>query len=164
MREREKKRLCVCVLNVFLYKITGRDIVAHLRLKCIIQVPSSIGVEAGETACKLARKWAYKVKGIPQNKAKILFAENNFWGRTLAAVSSSSDPSAYSDYGPFIPGFYLVPYDNLQVLEVSVIVLHLSIHFLISSSSRPVFFAIYYTLSQILHNLIDIHVSLCDTS
>ncbi|XP_037787023.1 ornithine aminotransferase, mitochondrial-like [Penaeus monodon] len=80
-------------------------------------LPMNTGVEAGETACKLARKWAYKVKGIPQNKAKILFAENNFWGRTLAAVSSSSDPSAYSDYGPFMPGFYLVPYDNLQVLE-----------------------------------------------
>ncbi|XP_063607340.1 ornithine aminotransferase, mitochondrial-like [Penaeus indicus] len=80
-------------------------------------LPMNTGVEAGETACKLARKWAYKVKGIPQNKAKILFAENNFWGRTLAAVSSSSDPSAYSDYGPFMPGFSLVPYDNLQVLE-----------------------------------------------
>lgn len=75
------------------------------------------GVEGGETACKLARKWGYKVKGIPQNQAKIVFAENNFWGRTLAAVSSSTDPSAYSDYGPFMPGFTTVPYNNLDALE-----------------------------------------------
>ena len=61
------------------------------------------GVEGGETANKLARKWAYKVKGVPQNKAKTIYAKNNFWGRTLAAVSSSTDPSAYSDYGPFMP-------------------------------------------------------------
>jgi len=75
------------------------------------------GVEGGETALKLARKWGYKVKGIPKNQAKVIFAENNFWGRTLAAVSSSTDPSAYSDYGPFMPGFTTVPYNNLQALE-----------------------------------------------
>jgi len=75
------------------------------------------GVEGGETACKLARKWGYKVKGIPPNQAKIVFADNNFWGRTLAAVSSSTDPTAYSDYGPFMPGFVTVPYDNLDALE-----------------------------------------------
>lgn len=80
-------------------------------------LPMNTGVEAGETACKLARKWAYKVKGIPQNEAKIIFAQNNFWGRTLAAVSSSSDPSAYGDYGPFMPGFQLIPYDDLKALE-----------------------------------------------
>jgi len=75
------------------------------------------GVEGGETALKLARKWGYKVKGIPTNQAKIIFAENNFWGRTLAAVSSSSDPSAYNDYGPFMPGFVSVPYNDLAALE-----------------------------------------------
>merc|ERR1711971_677379 len=75
------------------------------------------GVEGGETALKLARKWGYKVKGIPANQAKIIFAENNFWGRTLAAVSSSSDPSAYNDYGPFMPGFVSVPYNNLAALD-----------------------------------------------
>jgi len=75
------------------------------------------GVEGGETACKLARKWGYKVKGIPHNQAKTVFAANNFWGRTLAAVSSSTDPSAYSDYGPFMPGFVTVPYNNLAALE-----------------------------------------------
>ena len=63
------------------------------------------------------RKWGYKVKGIPTNEAKIIFAENNFWGRTLAAVSSSSDPSAFNDYGPFMPGFVSVPYNNLEALE-----------------------------------------------
>jgi len=78
------------------------------------------GVEGGESACKLARKWGYKVKGIPENQAKIVFANNNFWGRTLAAVSSSTDPSAYSDYGPFMPGFTTVPYDDLAALEEEI--------------------------------------------
>ena len=80
-------------------------------------LPMNTGVEGGETAIKLCRKWAYKVKGIEENKAKILFAENNFWGRTLAAVSSSTDPSAYSDYGPYLPGFEIVKYNNLSALE-----------------------------------------------
>ncbi|KAF5403410.1 Ornithine--oxo-acid transaminase, partial [Paragonimus heterotremus] len=74
-------------------------------------------VEAGETACKLARKWAYKIKGVPNNQARILFAEGNFWGRTLAAVSSSTDPSCYEGFGPYMPGFDIVPYDDLTALE-----------------------------------------------
>ena len=80
-------------------------------------LPMNTGVEGGETALKLCRKWAYKVKGIEPNKAKILFAENNFWGRTLAAVSSSTDPSAFNDYGPYLPGFEIVKYNDLQDLE-----------------------------------------------
>lgn len=80
-------------------------------------LPMNTGVEGGETALKLCRKWAYKVKGIEQNKAKILFAENNFWGRTLAAVSSSTDPSAFKDYGPYLPGFEIVKYNDLKALE-----------------------------------------------
>lgn len=80
-------------------------------------LPMNTGVEGGETACKLARKWGYKVKGIPNLKAKILFAERNFWGRTLSAVSSSTDPLAYDEYGPFMPGFELVPYNDLEALE-----------------------------------------------
>ena len=80
-------------------------------------LPMNTGVEGGETAIKLCRKWAYKVKGIEENKAKILFAENNFWGRTLAAVSSSTDPTAYSDYGPYLPGFEIVKYNDLDALE-----------------------------------------------
>jgi ornithine--oxo-acid transaminase len=75
------------------------------------------GVEGGETAIKLTRKWAYKVKGIEQNKAKILFAEGNFWGRTIAAISSSTDPSSYLDYGPLLPGFETIAYNNLAALE-----------------------------------------------
>jgi ornithine--oxo-acid transaminase len=78
------------------------------------------GVEGGETAIKLTRKWAYKVKGIEQNKAKILFAEGNFWGRTIAAISSSTDPSSYNDYGPLLPGFEIIPYNNLEALEVAL--------------------------------------------
>lgn len=75
------------------------------------------GVEGGETALKLTRKWAYKVKGIPQDQAKTVYAEGNFWGRTLAAISSSTDPSSTTDYGPFMPGYEIVPYNDLNALE-----------------------------------------------
>jgi ornithine--oxo-acid transaminase len=75
------------------------------------------GVEAGETAVKLARRWGYKVKGIPTNQAKIIFATGNFWGRTLAAISSSTDPSSYENFGPFMPGFELIAYNDLNALE-----------------------------------------------
>jgi ornithine--oxo-acid transaminase len=80
-------------------------------------LPMNTGVEGGETAIKLARRWGYKVKGIEENKAKIIFAEGNFWGRTMAAISSSTDPSSYSQFGPFMPGFEIVPYNNLAALE-----------------------------------------------
>ncbi|XP_072523931.1 ornithine aminotransferase, mitochondrial [Salminus brasiliensis] len=80
-------------------------------------LPMNTGVEGGETACKLARKWAYTVKGVPKYQAKIIFAEGNFWGRTMAAISSSTDPSSYDGFGPFMPGFELVPYNDLPALE-----------------------------------------------
>ena len=80
-------------------------------------LPMNTGVEGGETAIKLARRWGYNVKGIPENKAKIIFAEGNFWGRTLAAISSSTDPSSYYGFGPYMPGFGLVPYNDLVALE-----------------------------------------------
>jgi ornithine--oxo-acid transaminase len=80
-------------------------------------LPMNTGVEAGETAVKLARRWAYDVKGIPRYGAKVVFAENNFWGRTLAAVSSSTDPESRGGYGPFMPGFEIIPYDNPEALE-----------------------------------------------
>jgi ornithine--oxo-acid transaminase len=75
------------------------------------------GVEAGESAIKLARKWAYEVKGVPANQAEVIFAEGNFWGRTIAAVSSSSDPSSYNNFGPYVPGFSRIPYNDLAALE-----------------------------------------------
>ncbi|KAM6964084.1 ornithine aminotransferase, mitochondrial [Tautogolabrus adspersus] len=80
-------------------------------------LPMNTGVEGGETACKLARKWAYSVKGVPKNKAKIIFADGNFWGRTMAAISSSNDPSSYEGFGPFMPGFENIPYDDTAALE-----------------------------------------------
>lgn len=80
-------------------------------------LPMNTGVEGGETAIKLARRWAYAKKGVEENKAKIIFAEGNFWGRTLAAISSSTDPSSYNQFGPFMPGFELVPYNDLIALE-----------------------------------------------
>lgn len=80
-------------------------------------LPMNTGVEGGETACKLARRWGYDVKKIPMNSARIIFAEGNFWGRTLSAISSSSDPTCYSRFGPYMPGFDLVPYNDLKALE-----------------------------------------------
>ena len=82
--------------------------------KCL---PMNSGVEAGETAVKLARKWGYEKKGIKMNSAKIIFPEGNFWGRTLAAISSSTDPSSYNGFGPFMPGYDIIPYNDLVVLE-----------------------------------------------
>jgi len=80
-------------------------------------LPMNTGAEADETAIKLCRKWAYKVKGVPQNQAKIIVCENNFHGRTTTIISFSTDPDAYSDYGPFTPGFKIIPYNDLKALE-----------------------------------------------
>jgi ornithine--oxo-acid transaminase len=82
-------------------------------------LPMNTGVEGGETAIKLARRWGYTKKGIADNNAKIIFAEGNFWGRTIGAISSSTDPSSYKNFGPFVPGFENVPYDDLIALEKS---------------------------------------------
>lgn len=80
-------------------------------------LPMNTGVEGGETAIKLARRWAYKVKRVEKDKAVVVFVEGNFWGRTMAAISSSTDPSSYEGFGPFMPGFKLVPYNDLTALE-----------------------------------------------
>lgn len=80
-------------------------------------LPMNTGVEGGETAIKLARRWGYEVKGIPENQARIVFVDGNFWGRTLAAISSSTDPSSYKGYGPFMTGFDVIPYNDLTALE-----------------------------------------------
>ena len=78
------------------------------------------GVEGGETALKLARRWAYQKKGVPANQAIIVFVEGNFWGRTLAAISSSNDPSSFEGFGPFMPGFVSVPYNDLAALAAAL--------------------------------------------
>jgi ornithine--oxo-acid transaminase len=80
-------------------------------------LPMNTGVEGGETAIKLARRWAYDVKKVADNQAHVLFVEGNFWGRTMAAISSSNDPSSYERFGPFMPGFSLIPYNDLSALE-----------------------------------------------
>mmetsp|Transcript_10685 Transcript_10685/g.16526 ORF Transcript_10685/g.16526 Transcript_10685/m.16526 type:complete len:443 (-) Transcript_10685:1425-2753(-) len=80
-------------------------------------LPMNTGVEGGETAIKLARRWAYDVKGVPKDQARVIFAGNNFWGRTLAAISSSSDPTAFTGFGPYMPGFSSVKYNDLEALE-----------------------------------------------
>lgn len=83
-------------------------------------LPMNTGVEAGETAIKLARKWGYQKKKIPENQAKIIFCEGNFWGRTIAAISSSTDPKSKNDFGPFLSGYEIIPYNDLDALEKAV--------------------------------------------
>jgi ornithine--oxo-acid transaminase len=83
-------------------------------------LPMNTGVEGGETAIKLARRWAYDIKGVKENQAKIVFANGNFWGRTLAAISSSNDPSSYKGFGPYMTGYELVNYNDLQALENAI--------------------------------------------
>ena len=80
-------------------------------------LPMNTGVEGGESANKLARTWGYLKKGIEEDKARIIFAKGNFWGRTLAAISSSDDPSSYKGFGPYMPGYSLIPYNDLEALE-----------------------------------------------
>jgi ornithine--oxo-acid transaminase len=80
-------------------------------------LPMNSGAEADETALKLVRKWAYKVKGIPINEAKIIVCEGNFHGRTITIISMSSDPDSYNHYGPYTPGFVHVPFNDLEKLE-----------------------------------------------
>ena len=80
-------------------------------------LPMNSGVEAVETALKLSRKWAYEVKKIPDNKAKIIVCSQNFHGRTLGVISYSSDPVAKNNYGPYLPGFEVIPFNDLPALE-----------------------------------------------
>lgn len=91
------------------------DLLGYERL-----LPMNTGVEGGETAIKLARKWGYEVKKIPSNQARIVFAKGNFWGRTLGAISSSTDPASYTNFGPLLPGFDLVPYNDLAAVETAL--------------------------------------------
>jgi ornithine--oxo-acid transaminase len=80
-------------------------------------LPMNSGAEGGETAMKLCRKWAYKKKGIKENNAKIIACEGNFHGRTITIISMSTDPDARNNYGPFTPGFMIIPYNDLNALE-----------------------------------------------
>ena len=83
-------------------------------------LPMNTGVEGGETAVKLARKWGYEVKKVPNDSAKIIFVEGNFWGRTLGAISSSTDPSSTNGFGPFMPGYEIIPYNDIESLKDSL--------------------------------------------
>ena len=80
-------------------------------------LPMNTGVEAVETGIKLCRKWAYQVKGIEEGKAKIIVCEGNFHGRTSTVISFSSDPQARKNFGPYMPGFIAIPYNDLTALE-----------------------------------------------
>jgi len=80
-------------------------------------LPMNTGAEGDETALKLCRKWAYEKKGIPENKAKIIVCEGNFHGRTITIISMSTDPDSYKGFGPYTPGFVVVPYNNLDALK-----------------------------------------------
>lgn len=83
-------------------------------------LPMNTGAEAVETGIKLARRWAYDVKGIEENKARIIVCSENFHGRTSTIISFSTDPSSHARFGPFMPGFEVIPYNNLEALRVAL--------------------------------------------
>ncbi|MFF4586902.1 ornithine--oxo-acid transaminase [Streptomyces sp. NPDC001388] len=83
-------------------------------------LPMNTGAEAVETAVKTARKWGYRVKGVPAETAKIVVAGNNFHGRTTTLISFSTDPGARADYGPYTPGFQIVPYGDVTAMRAAV--------------------------------------------
>ncbi len=98
------------------------DFAAQLAELCGMEMvlPMNTGAEAVETAVKTARKWGYQVKGVPDGQAKIVVADNNFHGRTTTIISFSTDEEARADYGPYTPGFEIVPYGDLAALEEAV--------------------------------------------
>lgn len=83
-------------------------------------LPMNTGVEAVETGIKLCRKWAYEVKGVPQDKAEIIVCEKNFHGRTSTVISFSSDPDSKNNFGPYMPGFTAIPFNDLKALEAAL--------------------------------------------
>jgi ornithine--oxo-acid transaminase len=83
-------------------------------------LPMNTGVEAVETAMKLSRKWAYEVKGIPENKARIIVCQDNFHGRTLGVISYSTDDGSRKNFGPYLPGFDIIPYNDAEALEKAI--------------------------------------------
>jgi ornithine--oxo-acid transaminase len=83
-------------------------------------LPMNTGAEAVETAIKVSRKWGYKVKGVPDGQASIVVAANNFHGRTTTIISFSTDPEAKSDYGPYTPGFRVVPFGDIEAMRAAV--------------------------------------------
>lgn len=83
-------------------------------------LPMNTGAEGDETALKLCRKWAYDKKGIPENQAKIIVCDGNFHGRTITIISMSTDPESYKGFGPYTPGFEVVPYNDLKALETAL--------------------------------------------
>jgi ornithine--oxo-acid transaminase len=93
-----------------LAQLCGKDLV----------LPMNTGAEAVETAIKVSRKWGYKVKGVPANQARIIVADGNFHGRTTTIVSFSTDPDAHDDFGPYTPGFEIVPYGDLAALAAAI--------------------------------------------
>jgi ornithine--oxo-acid transaminase len=83
-------------------------------------LPMNSGAEAVETAIKIARKWAYQVKGVPKYQAEVITVENNFHGRTISIISFSTEPHYREDFGPFTPGFVTVPYGNIEAIEKAI--------------------------------------------
>ncbi len=98
---------CLGVYEEYITKYFGYDKV----------LPMNSGAEGDETALKLCRRWAYDKKGIPENKAKIIVCEGNFHGRTITIISMSTDPDSYKGFGPYTPGFVVVPYNDLDALK-----------------------------------------------
>lgn len=83
-------------------------------------LPMSSGVEACESSVRLARKWGYKVKGVPQDQANLILANGCFWGRSIVASGACSDPVRYTNFGPHTPGFTLVDYNDVSAIETAL--------------------------------------------
>ncbi|MFC0601172.1 ornithine--oxo-acid transaminase [Streptomyces palmae] len=98
------------------------DFCTELAALCGMEMvlPMNTGAEAVETAVKTARKWGYRVKGVPDGRAKIIVVDNNFHGRTTTIISFSTDPEARADFGPYTPGFEIVPYGDLAALDAAM--------------------------------------------
>jgi ornithine--oxo-acid transaminase len=117
---RQASELSLCS-RAFHHNLLGQYVEYMTRLLGYDRLlPMNTGVEAAESSVKLARRWAYDVKGVEENQAVMVFVEGNFWGRSIGAISSSTDPSARRGFGPFVPGYEVVPYNDLQALEIAL--------------------------------------------
>jgi ornithine--oxo-acid transaminase len=112
----------VAITSRAVYSATFGPFIEALAKLCGKQMvlPMNTGVEAVESSLKLARKWGYEVKGVPEDQANIIVMEGNFHGRTISVISFSSDEEATGSYGPFTPGFLKVPYGDLSAIEAAI--------------------------------------------
>ena len=118
--EEQSKKLTLCSRAYYSEELSEFYGYMHSMFGYDRCLPMNTGVEGTETAIKLARLWGYKEKGIPSERGEIIVAKENFWGRSIAACSSSTDPLCYRNFGPYVPGFNYVNYNDLNDLELTL--------------------------------------------